>query len=772
MKSLTANFTTEKNKRGTGPLSLLEIDLPSPLGTLRLAGHDVTVGTDEYKGLVKEWPDRIYSRVSGDLHTPDIGDVRITLVNTGDGAMAPFMRYLQAVNPEGAAARIYQWFSGLVAADKDQVFTGVVRGPIEWNEETLSFDIVSGVSKDRLVGDRILASAYPSADLDEIGRILPIVYGTLENFPCLATAIGATDMLRSDLAEAAGTIELSDASRFPDSGDVIIGSDTITYTGKSGDDLTGATGGLAHKLGDVVWESRASYDFKIANQAVKSITDVRVNGLLIPGANYTADLADAQIEFNAHPINAFLSEHHHDVGITHSHNISTSHSSSGAREQYPNGGYSANWYDGNNETNAQIDAGSDRALTWPNTSYGTLDTVHWWLLLRNTSGSVRSLTVKRGAGGPTIGTLNLPANSGPSWYRVTDAGASWSSDLGLYIAFTGVYLHEGKRLAEYTPAAPTTSDTSTGPTMDEDGKQVPGLDFWRGALVTCTVAGKEDDGSGTITGTPNALIERPDHVFKDFLINVLGHASGDIDSTSFDASGTEYNTLGYLFAGAITQPEQARDVLARLAFQCRSWFFWDTAGKAHLVLRELYAAPDKGIGREQIIAGSLRLMRTSTEDIRNKISLHYVRDYAVEGRPGIVDPELPVELREPEKGFKSLSQSSNSGSDTDFGTKERAYYFDFVVADAMADDLAGFYLSLQAYPRSRVAFKTYLPNYELERGDRIGLTHTHFGLYAHNFELISVSQILGSGVSGRMDAIAFVAEGRAIKNQKIGGRSL
>ena len=751
MKSLTANFTTEKDKRGTTPVSLLEIDLPSPLGTLRLAGHDVTVGTDEYKGLVKEWPNQIYNRVSGDLHTPDIGDVRITLVNTGDGDKAPFMRYLQAVNIEGAAARIYQWFSGLTAVDKDLVFTGVIQGPIEWNEETLSFDIVSGVSKDRLVGDKVLASDYAAADPDDIGRVKPIVYGTVENFPCLAVGIGANDLLRDNFLTSDPVIKLSDASRFPFSGTVKIGSESVTYSGKSSNDLTGlGSHSNDHLKGDAVWEVRGTYDYLVTGHPDKALADIRVNGLLIPSANYTLDLTNSLIKFDAHPIGEFLSDHLHDIGV--------SHSTGASMTQYPTSqsGGDASYIDGNENSGA---LGEDFAINFSNTDYGTIDTQFYWVLHDGYYAHIVS------AGGSSMGTLGT-ANAGTKrWERFARAGGAWSDDLTIdaKAGAPTVTFYEFYREMVYTGTAPTPSET---------GKQIPGLDFWRGALVTCKVDGKKDDDSGTITGTPNALIERPDHVFKDFLINVLGHTSGDIDSTSFNASGTQYNTLGYLFAGAITQPEQARDILARLAFQCRSWFFWDGAGKAHLVIRELYDTPDKAIGKERIVAGSLRLARTSTESIRNKISLHYDRNWTVEGRFGVVDPELPAELREAEKGFKSLIQSSHSASQTAFGARERAYYFDFVVADAMAADLAGFYLSLQAYPRSRVTFKTYLPNYELERGDRIGLTHTHFGLIAHDLELVDVSQIIGSGRAGRMDAIAFVAEGRAIKNQKIGGRQL
>ena len=58
------------------------------------------------------------------------------------------------------------------------------------------------------------------------------------------TKAAATSTLSGDLTATATTITLADASSFPNSGTVLIGSELISYTGKSGNQLTGATRGV------------------------------------------------------------------------------------------------------------------------------------------------------------------------------------------------------------------------------------------------------------------------------------------------------------------------------------------------------------------------------------------------------------------------------------------------------------------------------------------------------------------------------------------------
>ncbi len=56
-------------------------------------------------------------------------------------------------------------------------------------------------------------------------------------------------------------------------------------------------------------------------------------------------------------------------------------------------------------------------------------------------------------------------------------------------------------------------------------------DYVIGGTVTCDVDGNFDDASGSITGTPGALIENPADVIRHFLANYLGTPTSEIDGS-------------------------------------------------------------------------------------------------------------------------------------------------------------------------------------------------------------------------------------------------
>jgi len=81
-----------------------------------------------------------------------------------------------------------------------------------------------------------------------------------------------------------------------------------------------------------------------------------------------------------------------------------------------------------------------------------------------------------------------------------------------------------------------------------------------GTLITCDVEGWEDD-DGTITGTPNALIERPDHVALHLLRHYGGASTSDASNGQFD------DFLGDRLAIRITSPRRVRELLKDISDQ-------------------------------------------------------------------------------------------------------------------------------------------------------------------------------------------------------------
>ncbi|MCK5643284.1 MAG: hypothetical protein KAJ19_20920, partial [Gammaproteobacteria bacterium] len=203
--------------------------------------------------------------------------------------------------------------------------------------------------------------------------------------------------------------------------------------------------------------------------------------------------------------------------------------------------------------------------------------------------------------------------------------------------------------------------------------------------ITCEPIGLIDDASGTITGTPNKLITRPDEVRKYILINAGGLSAGYIDSNSFDAAGNSYTGLSYAFDGVLDGGLTVRDVEKKLAFQCRSRWFWNE-GKAKIMLRNKVAnmSAVKFLAQDDLQLRSIKAKRQRVTDISNVIDLQYNKDWT--------DTD--------QKPFIKIASGSDIDSIALNGNYEHRdkWAFDCVANDAMAADLLDYYLDTQATP--------------------------------------------------------------------------
>ena len=125
---------------------------------------------------------------------------------------------------------------------------------------------------------------YPSADPDDIGTIGNIAYGTVKKVPARAIVAGALDYLDAAMTDAQTTFDLVDAAEFPTSGTVGIDEEEITYTGKTGNQLTGCTRGAnsttaaPHARGTVIWEVRSDFTYEAFSHPIKAFDDIYAEG--------------------------------------------------------------------------------------------------------------------------------------------------------------------------------------------------------------------------------------------------------------------------------------------------------------------------------------------------------------------------------------------------------------------------------------------------------------------------------------------------------------
>ena len=240
------------------------------------------------------------------------------------------------------------------------------------------------------------------------------------------------------------------------------------------------------------------------------------------------------------------------------------------------------------------------------------------------------------------------------------------------------------------------------------------------------------------------MVERPDHVFKFIWAEILVAAIGDIDSTTFTASGTFYSTNSYTFSLLIANPIQADELLMKLALQCRSRFFVSPQGTAKLIVRQLSQGSVHAITKNEIKRDSMSIIRSSTKDLINLCNIHY-------------DLNHSHQSNEP-KYFRAATRFTNSASVTKYGQKEwkgakDMFLFDAVTTDAMALDVGTFLLSYHSTVRKMPRFSIFLDNMETEPGDIIDITHPLDNMDGFVCEVLKINHILGSGMRKIIDHI-------------------
>lgn len=270
--------------------------------------------------------------------------------------------------------------------------------------------------------------------------------------------------------------------------------------------------------------------------------------------------------------------------------------------------------------------------------------------------------------------------------------------------------------------------------------------------VIAAVAGVKDDGAGMITGTPDALIERPDHVFRWSILNLLGLDASVIDDASFTQAGTEFLnaiTGGYQLAGRVDQKIPLDSLWRQWMKESRSHLFWDAVGQAQLQFRpinqswvadgnEVKALTDNMVRIDPATGrGRIQFQRSPSADVVNHIELAYQRDWVA-------------------NHYGKIEVAADSDAISLYGQREKpeAFLFDWCRNDAMATDLAQFYLQELKAPLTLVACDTFIDQMELEQGDFVTLSHALIAGASVLYGIVLPGRhIPGAGTAGRMDGL-------------------
>ncbi len=230
-----------------------------------------------------------------------------------------------------------------------------------------------------------------------------------------------------------------------------------------------------------------------------------------------------------------------------------------------------------------------------------------------------------------------------------------------------------------------------------------------GGTVTADVRGYEDDASGTITGTPNALIERPDHIARHILLTYAGADASEVPAAAFDAF------TGQKLAVSLTVNITVRDLLQRIAKECNAtiaysgarWLMRDrTTGTASLTLT------DSDIVRQDSGASTLAESRSGLRGIVNR----YI------WRAG---------LSATRRRWAASGEINDTASQTSYGVRADHINLHDVHDQTQALTILNWQLTRAANPnRAVLTCSVLLGHYALEVGDLVDVSSSKTGVTA------------------------------------------
>lgn len=194
-------------------------------------------------------------------------------------------------------------------------------------------------------------------------------------------------------------------------------------------------------------------------------------------------------------------------------------------------------------------------------------------------------------------------------------------------------------------------------------------------------AGKPDDGSGTITGTANQLLENPVHIIEDIITNELNITA--VDSTAFDTAATSRSS--WTFAFALTEIEDVITLLDDLAKKSNVYLFWNHENKLASsayqsslsstgdVFDSSPASSGGSFTEHPIVRDSWQTRQSSKSELVNSVRVWYGYDYV-------------------QNDYPDYSEDTNSTSISRYGetvhqTIEHSYTNDLATANLLISNL-------------------------------------------------------------------------------------
>jgi len=207
MKIFPAGYAAEiAKKTGITPLWILKLTVAGV--NYYLGDNALTIPTWQGGVTVLPWVSswgQISEGITGELGEIRVADLSVDIIIDADAT--PNMDTLASTpGIEQSPCSLYLWCAGLdPATDPPQEFNRFHIRDIEIPDETT---VILALEDETLrlrqqVGTRVERTSYPDADPDDVGKIIPIVFGSIARLPALAVDAGLQTSLPNNISATA-----------------------------------------------------------------------------------------------------------------------------------------------------------------------------------------------------------------------------------------------------------------------------------------------------------------------------------------------------------------------------------------------------------------------------------------------------------------------------------------------------------------------------------------------------------------------------------------
>ena len=739
------SFSSELNRKiGAAPVWILKC--PFATGTIYLSDRVFSVsgweGDITTKGWVKRWAP-IDEDMASELASPLVSDLSLDFVIDPNATPSIDDILWNDLNDvETTDCTLYLWFLGFegLGVYPQPVWVGNIVDFEQLDELTESVQLIDqSVGLNKPIGKKLNTADWPNADPDDIGKVIPIVYGSVDNVPALAIDAGWVTTLAEDIAVGTTSFDITDATGLAALDVIQVEEEQIRIGSISSNTLSGCTRGYSsttattHDKGIHLGKVQTEYWYLLGDHPFTDIRNIYVDGVRQVGGDFTTYLdhnGKAKVKFTTLPVLKKSVDIEVDDNIkvqdySVSHNDGITQDAVKITNQ--NSVQEWDWLSGFTTSQVKTIARfSHPGYVYSEATYTVNCRVNIYATTGDVTVSARLNTVVSGGGGGTVGPW-VPVvfwrNDGLGFNYYTTVLQTFSNIFGSdsYLEvkvqsgnpnglsyFQTVSVSRAVKAGASVVGNGVSSKTFANKAKISGGKAYyvglvgnSSADTVIGSQVTADVDGQPDDGGGTYTGTPNALIERPDQVMKHLLAVHAGFTNFTTDA------GSEFQTKGYVFAGVINQLKKLRHWTNYLAWQSRCYFRF-SGGEAQLLWRPDAITPLKTVTANMIrrqedhrttLKGPKRL---PLHEVVNVIDLLYDRDWTKDG------PD----------SYEALEPGSDATSIGKYGEKQKPelFFFDFVVDQAMAADLLAFYIARLKDRRKDFHMELFLDNFDLTFG--------------------------------------------------------